>query len=341
MNFSIHIPRLFITITALSLLTIPSFLLAEERQIDSVSVEATISPDIYTGSDEDDSVEYDAEDVAINSDTSTEEQIETTYTRDTKIDSSRAPDRVQSQDNLRSNEIRRVSNFTDADDVLDPDDDVIEPAQDYNSTRSNRRKNVFDDGNDNSWPEATRQAESFRAVVNESNTSGIDERIFCWGRGEDSEGNVYAWGRGLCVALENVDESARDRIAALQVRGDDVRSWSVEEREAWREYRDNPENNRSEEILAEHMIERTQADERIKEIRVDSESAEVEYLADMRLFGFLKLQRNVTATVNTENKVNINYPWYSFLASKPQNKNIRSVLLDVMDMVVQTPTHTE
>ena len=180
------------------------------------------------------------------------------------------------------------------DDIVDSDsdgdgiDDATEGAQNYNSSRSNKPSSIFDDSRER--PEIMAGPNGFTRLDGSSLTDNVattsaadaatnaasaqaDGRVHCWGRAKDENGKVYAWGQGICVALDASAEqsaTATARIAALQVTGDEVRTWSEEERSAWQEYRKKRGTTSPAEQLAEQMIMETQADERIKEIRANA-----------------------------------------------------------------------
>ncbi len=234
------------------------------------------------------------------------------------------------------------------DDEVGNGDEVIEKAKNYNSTRSNRRKNVFDDADLDKVPDVARTRAGFikfDGVDGESRAAHtLDDggSLWCWGRAEGALGTEYRWGRGLCIALaatEDADDAAKDRISALLVQGDEVRGWSEEEREAWRAYRaERAEEDDLHEQLMEHIIERVQENERIQEMRADDASVAMEYRTTLRLFGFIPLQRTVTARMDVESaEPKLSLPWYSFLTTKPEKETIRTLVLDTMDILVRVP----
>jgi hypothetical protein len=253
-----------------------------------------------------------------------------------------ATERDREQGGNEAGSVRRSD-----EDVAD-EDEVIEKAQDYNSSRSNKRGGVFEGVDLDSVPEVARTRAGFIKIdgVNGESTntqaSENEESLWCWGRAEAADGTEYRWGRGLCIALaamENADDAARDRISALLVQGDEVRGWSEEERDAWRAYRaDRSEVEDVDERLIEHMIERAQEDERIQEMRADDAGVEMRYQTTLRLFGFIPLQRTITARMDMESvEPKLDLPWYSFLTTKPEKETIRTLVLDTMDILVLVP----
>lgn len=236
---------------------------------------------------------------------------------------------------------------TDADgmpDVRDEDsdgdglDDGTERAQDYNSTRSNKpSRAVFSDTDADGRPEVSLRGGALVAVNNNDEEVAVaaDGQVKCWGQAEDEDGKVYAWGRGICVAgvaSENASETAQARLSALQVRGDDVRAWSEEQQAQWREYRESRATSSAEERMIERMVEKTQANERIREITADDDGIEIQYQAEIRLFGFLPFNRTVEARSTAEGEVSVDYPWYRFLSTVPEDSMIRNTLQDLQSV---------
>lgn len=299
----------------------------------------TISPDIYVGDSDADSlsdyIDYlddDDDNDGIPTRESGHNSSRSNRTEDRQID----PD----DDGDQSQMEWQVGAEPDDLDISDPDD--IDFAQDYNSTRSNKRENIFGGGSNphgDSWPEATLRAGTFvtiDTVEGASNDHGdLDRRVVCWGRAEDEDGQVYSWGHGLCVAPEvtvHVDATARDRITAIQVRGSEVRAWDEEEQFAWLEYQASQRNSIPELQLFNHIIEQTQENKKINEIIVNENGVEMRYRAKMRLFGIVPIHRDIATRASADGLIETSYPWYGFLTTKPDRKIISSTLTSVMSM---------
>lgn len=251
--------------------------------------------------------------------------------------------RAQSHNSSRSNRTEGVAN-----DDMDSDgdgfgDEEMEPVQDYNATRSNKpSRAVFSDTDADGRPEVSMRGGTFVEVDNEGNETnvraggGAGGHVYCWGRAEDDEGTMYAWGRGICiagVATENASEQAQNQLAALQVRGDDVRGWSATERAAWQNYRQARATTSPEEELVAAMVEKTQSNERIQEITSDDESIEMRYRTELRLFGIIPIQRDVAAQASADGAVTVDYPWYRFLSRVPEQATIQSTLNELQALL--------
>ena len=236
-------------------------------------------------------------------------------------------------------------------------------AKDFNSSRSNKPSSIFDDGGER--PEIMAGPDGFFKANSEGGDIGSyslrldsvkDEpkdgggKVYAWSGAEDDDGKLYAWGRGISVAVDrrnsnddtagtwdpigertsnpndDTDESDQERVAALQVKGDDVRGWSEEERTAWQEYRASKASSTVAERVMEKMIEQTQSNERVRKISANENVVEMRYQARLKLFGFIPMEREVRAESNAAGEVEIDYPWYSFLATKPDTNIATGIL---------------
>ncbi len=223
----------------------------------------------------------------------------------------------------------------------DSDDDGLEDgtmrAQDYNAARSNKpTRSAFSDVDSDGRPEVVLLTNDFIVLTDINDVSGPrqaeDGEVVCWGRAVGEDGRVYAWGQGICVALqatENASDTATARLAALQVRGDDVRAWSEEQRTAWRAYQDNKASTSAQERQATKMITQTQANDRIESIEADDSEVSMRYQTQMRVLGIFSIERTVTATAAADGEVVIDYPWYRFLSQVPEEATIKSILAEL------------
>lgn len=251
-------------------------------------------------------------------------------------------ERAQNHNSSRSNETEDVAP-DDADSDGDGLSDGAQPkivenerVQNHNSSRSNRHnlRSVFSDTDADGRPEVTLRNGAFMPVdqVSQGSADAAGDGVVCWGRAEDEEGKVYSWGRGICIAgtaTANATTTAQARLAALQVRGDEVRGWTEEQQAAWREFRETRATTTAEERLVEQMVETTRANSRVQEIRSDEDGVGMQYRAEMRLFGLIPLERNLSAEVTTAGEVEVDYPWYRFLSRVPEQSTIRNILTDL------------
>lgn len=223
-------------------------------------------------------------------------------------------------------------------------------AQNHNSSRSNRTSGVAADGVDPDLGTDQSQIEwrAGRFVTEGSATDNGSDWVRSWGRAVDSAGTDHAWGRGVAVLPQvNSDAAvnARDRISALQVSGEAVRAWSEEERKSWRVYQAAEQPEFPELQLLAHVIEQTQLNERILEMRVGDDNPsddvvlnyrpiEVRYQTELRLFGFIPLERELDASLSADGVITVEYPWYRFLSTTPEHSRIEQLLQGTRDLLV-------
>ncbi len=214
-------------------------------------------------------------------------------------------------------------------DIVDPDDIIT--AQDYNSTRSNKRENEFfnpdDDAEDDESGVATVSAERLAAIVNDPPNVRCGAMV----ARADEEGKLYCWGGGVRAAAtgeENEDGSLATSTRVLRhlsVRGDEVRAWSDQERAEFARFRELTQERNTPETLLADVTSLIIENDRVRELEVDETEARMTYRAQLRLFGFIPMEREVTARAAEVDAVAIDYPWYSFLARKPDTPAIENV----------------
>lgn len=231
--------------------------------------------------------------------------------------------------------------------TLEDDGDRIDTAQDYNSTRSNRRKNSFFNPDD--VIDVDDDGDGIITVLEEHSLDIRREGPF-WRcsveEDTDSEGEVYCWGQGVravAIGEENNDGSVDTDtrvLKYLQVRANEVRSWSAEEKSALRAYSESEQGKNTPEGAAAVITEKVLDNEKIREMEVSDEGVRMRYRAEMKLFGLFSITREVDASVLESGKVDIDLPWYGFLSRKPDNSNIKEVLKDTMDILALVPGRT-
>lgn len=119
------------------------------------------------------------------------------------------------------------------------------------------------------------------------------------------------------------------RLRRVEVRGADVRAWSEEEREVFAEVRSTLATGTPEHAGA-RVAQAVLDDERIESVEIDDDQSRMEYRAQLRWFGFIPSERVVTATTNENGEVTVDYPWYSFLATKPNTETIRNTMVEML-----------
>ena len=223
-------------------------------------------------------------------------------------------------------------------DIVDDDDIVF--AQDYNSTRSNKRENEFfdpdDDAEDDESGVATVSAERLATIVNDPPT------VRCGAvSARDGGGQLYCWGGGVrAAAIGEGDEDGNLATSTrvlrhLSVSGDEVRSWNEQERAEFARYRELVQERNAPEVLLAEVTGLVLENERVRELEVDEQETRMTYRAQLRLFGLIPMEREVTARATEVDAMEIDYPWYSFLARKPDTAAIES-LFSALSSTIRT-----
>ena len=243
-----------------------------------------------------------------------------------------AQDYNSSRSNKAGGEVKEEEDEIDA-------SDVIRPAKNYNSSRSNRRKNSFFDPNTD---EADDEANIATVpAAGEASLSNNLPTVRCGSiaaRGDD-DGSLWCWGSGIratAVGEENEDgdlATSTRILHRLSVRGAEVRSWNEQERAEFRRYNELIKERTSPEAAVTTVTRLVLDNESIHEIELEGEEVSISYQAQLRLFGFIPLERNVTAHTTIEGEISISYPWYRFLARTPDTNTIESVLRSVLNSI--------
>jgi len=276
--------------------------------------------------------------------------------RATQVDSAAAE--TQDYNSSRSNKARAVQA---GGGEIDEEADRIAPAQDYNAARSNKPSSIRDDGGDCDDGErevrpgvcvSTTQVDSAAAEAQDYNSSRSNKARAVQADSDDDgvsdgeEGSLETAARGFMRFDEikgevRVDEETGAlRLSQVAVDARTVRSWSAEDRAAFTALRQTVASNTPEEASL-RITQRLLDDNQIEEILVNETESRVRYRANLRLFGLIPIEREVEATAQADGQVTINYPWYSFLATKPDTQRIRSILQDTLSILTQAPDRSE
>lgn len=252
-----------------------------------------------------------------------------------------------SYNNSRSN--RSVIRDPDSDSDSDGDglDDGTERAQNHNSSRSNRTEGV-------AAPDYNDPDDDGDGVPTQAAGGGIDKAsplLFEAVRGEgDLDGDgfgdvVEAQGTGFKVSRRSFsgidgevvasDNTGKEQLRSVKVRGTELRQWSEEERATFAQMR-RASATGTPQYAAARVAEMVLGDERIESVEMDETAARMEYRARLNLLGFIPLQRTVQAEADREGSASITYPWYSFLATKPDSETIRSTLNELQIEIMMT-----
>ncbi len=255
---------------------------------------------------------------------------------------------VSAQDYNSSRSNKRGGEVGD-DIVLDEADesDVIRPAKNYNSSRSNRRKNTFFDPTDDTAEEAEDDDANVITVRRGTAINALeiarDMRCGSIAAGRDDGGSLWCWGGGArAVAVGEADEdgslaTSTRVLQHLSIAGNEVRSWSEQERAEFRRFQALTQDSITPETTAARIIDKTLEDTRIETLEIDGPAVHLRYRATLRLFGFIPLERTIDATLAETGEPSITYPWYAFLATKPDRPTINQTLLDTMAILVRVP----
>jgi len=215
---------------------------------------------------------------------------------------------------------------------IDEEADRIAPAQDYNTSRSNKPSSIRDDGDDQTTPylwQSLRPVGGVEPEDADSDDDGLSD-------GEESSSSSAARGFikfGDIKGEVRVDEeTGTPRLSQVAVAARDVRNWTEEDRAAFTALRQAVASN-TPEAASLRITQQLLDDDQIEEIAVNETESRVRYRANLRLFGFIPVEREVEATAQADGEVVVDYPWYSFLATKPDTERIRSILLDVQEKI--------
>ena len=201
-------------------------------------------------------------------------------------------------------------------DQVNPRMQETAPGQDYNSSRSDkpRTENVDADSDGDGIEDGEEDSVELEASGN---------------------GEMNSWGKGLNVSIENREENqgsetALRNLKQVQVKAEDVRGWSEAEKEQLRQQiREEDDENNPERRVA-RITEMVMNNNRLGDIESNEEKTEIKYQARMKLFGFIPVEREIQATMNNEGKVEMNYPWYSFFSTRPDDDEITNTLSELL-----------
>lgn len=269
---------------------------------------------------------------------------------ETKEDTSREALEIEGEAQIEAGEEAEVESEADIQIEAEERDDSqrqeADPGEDYNSSRSNKPSTEADLEGESEVDEDYNTPRSNRSQADDdSDGDGIDdgeddepgENMRLMQRATNEDGKVYSWGSGLNVAYRNVEENegsetALQTLSRLRVNGEEVRGWSDEEKQSLRSFVNENENSNSSDVRAAKIAQMSMENEKIGSIDLDEERAEVSYRSRMKLFGFIPVERDVRATMSNQGEVEVNYPWYSFLTSRPDDENMRETLSAIFSL---------
>ncbi len=94
-----------------------------------------------------------------------------------------------------------------------------------------------------------------------------------------------------------------------------------------------PANVRTNADLGGFIAAQVQADKNVSQVEASADNVAVTYKQNAKLFGFIPITIDATATVDAGGNVNIKYPWYAFLAST-NSAELEAKIQDRVDAVL-------
>ena len=67
----------------------------------------------------------------------------------------------------------------------------------------------------------------------------------------------------------------------------------------------------------------------IKEITTADNETEVKFETEIKLFGFIPIKTTATIEVEGDGEVEVDYPWYAFLALKSDTPMLQQLAIDI------------
>lgn len=205
----------------------------------------------------------------------------------------------------------QINTQQDNEDAIGDDDIVF--AQDYNSTRSNKRENIFVE-------DPLDQDSIMRyAARTQDNGGDIDERLYCWGK-------------GACYVAQGEGES----VTGIRIRGSEVRAWQADERDQWSAIATDLESESRHDRLMKRATEMAHQYDFIQDIEINDEKVSLTIESRSRLFGFIPLRvRTQEMHITGDERIERTAPWYRFLTTSPQSRDARSALKELFDITYQ------
>jgi hypothetical protein len=244
---------------------------------------------------------------------------------------------AQDYNSSRSN---KPSSIRDGGGDIDDDEDRIAPAQDYNAARSNRPSSIRDATDDQTAPYLWQSLQLVGGVGSEDLDNDDDGVSDGEGSNSTNTARIFLKFDDIKGEVRVEEETGIIRLSQVAVAARDVRNWTEEDREAFTALRQAVASN-TPEAASLRITQQLLDDDQIEEIEVNETESRVRYRASLRLFGFIPLEREVEATAQVNGEVVVNYPWYSFFATKPDTQRIRVALVDSRNSIVVAPDRAE
>lgn len=268
------------------------------------------------------------------------------------IDAGTVPERTEVATDMDGD---GVPDVRDTDSDGDGIDDGTMRAQSHNSSRSNRTEGVSNrdidsdgdgmpdyvdaDSDGDGLPTDT-ELDSGRDRATPLLWQGLRENPGSIDSGNDDDPTPQA---AVFMKFDDINGEVREdtetgerRLSRVAVAARDLRNWTNDDREAFTRLREAVADN-TPEAASLRITEQMLQDDRIEAIEASETEARVQYRTTMRVLGFIPVERNVTARTQANGTVEIEYPWYRFLATTPDSDRITSILQDTLDILVVVP----
>lgn len=203
-----------------------------------------------------------------------------------------------------------------------------ESDTDYNNNRSNRAT-VAGDGEEDR-PEAAAE----RGTIKELDKSS-PKLIQALRIAEDSplmgEGVELYLEDEVCEANDEdcdddgITDTVSPRTLSMRVSGETVRGWSPDQKAELARRLQVAGTSTAANDFGLRVAQAAVDNEDVDEIVSDEDVTEVRFRTQMRLLGFIPTRANATARADAGGEVEVDYPWYGFLASKGDSSIFRSL----------------
>lgn len=129
---------------------------------------------------------------------------------------------------------------------------------------------------------------------------------------------------GNCYGYDRDDSTEASHHLRVRVTASEVRGWSEEQKTEVRERVQLVGETSSANDFGIKMASIALDNGSISEIYSDDEKTEVRYNTTIKLFGFIPVNTKATVHANAQGEAQVDYPWYAFLASKPDHSAMAS-----------------
>jgi pyruvate/2-oxoglutarate dehydrogenase complex dihydrolipoamide acyltransferase (E2) component len=223
-------------------------------------------------------------------------------------------------------------------------------AQDYNSSRSNKPNtaanpvdHLDDDDDDGLSTELNARAAAsgqlFGAYLSADGSAGTDalkkgDRLSTSADENDSdeqpEFNRFSDIQGN---VQVDQETGKRELSSVAVAAQDLRDWNNEDREAFSRLQAAVASNTPEHASL-RITQQVLNNDKIEKLEVTQTEARINYRAEMRLFGFIPVEREVEGRAQADGTVEIDYPWYRFLSTTPDRAEIENQLQTSIEIMM-------